>query len=181
MTKTEYADVCLLWALCNATGDFEFVEDVCDALLTVHTDRENPVYRALVTAIYVAYDRPFNSKPGLSFLKDKLPAEHRALHNQMMEHRNRVHAHTVTTGPLKNRFNLNRVTITRQLNGRHIQLDKMLALPETVKKVKELAASMCKIADDAKDELFTKYDDIVPMGSVYLNVTDPSGPFVLPA
>jgi len=182
MAKEEYADVCQLWALCNATGDFELVGDVCDDLLAVHTDREKPVYRALLTYIYVAYNRPFNSKPKLLFLKNKLPAKHQTLHKQMVEHRNQIYAHTARDGPLKGRFNVNRVTVVRQRGGRLVVADKILSLPQTVRKVKELAECMCKIAYDERDKLLDKHEDKFPMGkAVYLNVTDPNGPFVLPA
>jgi hypothetical protein len=182
MTNEEYDDVRQLWVLTHAINDFESVKVACHLLLTEHTNREHPIYRTLLTAAYVAYGRPFKAKGKLAIDENLVPAEHLHFHGQMIEHRDKIHAHNDRSGmPLADRFNINRVTIIRQFGGHQITADTIQALPATIVKMNALAVCMCRIVEGERDKLYSKHAEKFPVGEAYyLNVTDSNGKFALP-
>src|SRR5262249_9421 len=82
------------WKKFHARNCFRRAKDAANHIFNNKMEPDNPLFAPLITAIHVSYGSPFTNWDGVGGLDKRIvPREYLALHTQLMNHRNKVHAH----------------------------------------------------------------------------------------
>jgi hypothetical protein len=181
MTAEEFSAAKSLWKFVYAQECFTRVENTCALILQNSIGENDPAYYPLIVAIYALYGKPFKQSDVVGALSRKIvPAEFRALHDVMIEHRDGVYAHTQ---PRPNNEVRVRVSYTGVSRVGQLIATEFYARPPTLSKIIELCQVMQTTMERRRVELQNRYfPKYLPKeeGEYPINIFDPAGSFFLP-
>ncbi len=88
-----------LWLLTYASNSCKLVHKLCIFALSGSCQEGDSIYTGIITAIYVAYGRPFHWCRGVGrLIEEDLPPESKSLHNEIIYLRDKHYAHKDLNG-----------------------------------------------------------------------------------
>jgi len=172
-----------LWKMHHAQADFVAVKKACHYLVTANIS-EDAVYYASVIGVYTMYGRPFTESRGAGKLEEStVPREHLGLHEQLMEHRHKVYAHSDATGAPAHFGNINQV---RFYNNREEILPGIIRWRAETGKLKEMILLCEALQKKTKywiNKIQSKYFPhlALPLGQYLINLDPNLNDFLIPA
>jgi hypothetical protein len=190
MTDQEFEDAKSLWKFFYARECFRQVESAVQRMLALKLDTYHEIYYPLLVSVYVLYGKPFKRANIVGKLsRDIVPKEHLELHDNLIEHRDQLYAHTdADWREVADRGKINQVrflvTETQQTRAtlREFRLfaPQFKARPILLPNVAQLCKMLMRIADTEINNLQARNISSIPMGAgeYTINILDKDGPFV---
>lgn len=162
------------WLMMYAIDTFRNVVSACEYLLETEFHVAGPMHRRTMTAILALYGQPFHNSRGIGKLDQTLiPAEYLDLHHELMQHRDKIHAHLDSEGISTRIGNANQVRLQRIRDG--FQWTTCTYLPHDKTELQRIR-DLCRLLITQLDQETDKYEkkclmeiEALPEGEYLLN------------
>jgi len=106
------------WLMIYAMDAFGVVVSACEYLLKNSFHIAGPIHRRTMTAILILYGQPFHNNQGIGKLDEAIiPDQYLNLHNELMQYRDKIHAHRDSAGVCTRIGNANQIRLQRLRDG----------------------------------------------------------------
>jgi hypothetical protein len=142
------------WLMFYAMESFSNVVWACDQLLKTPLDYPSLTHQSLITFILSNYGRPFHRNQGVGRIQASVvPCEYKALHDQLIHERDKIHAHSDAQGAPTRIGNANQVRLLRVSNGFTWTTSTYLPYDENeLKQIRNLCKHLIAELDKQTDE-----------------------------
>jgi hypothetical protein len=190
MTREQYGDVKQVYKYAMARDAFTEVSKVWEHLIAAGTPSTMPEYYTMVVGIVTMYGRPFTDNARIGTISTNLvPAEHKVLHETLMDLRHKALAHTDYDGLLPGHGKMTEVRLV--FDGRSVAdfSSRPIFQPVLLPNIKALSDHLTQKAKEFHDKYLDRILKVIaPQFTVAdigrefeLNIDDENGPIVVPS
>ena len=166
-----------LWQLLHALDCFQQVDRICVHIQEHAITNGHPLYHSLLTSLFVLYGRPFKKAHGIGPMPDDIvPTELRAVHEDLVTHRDKIFAHTDVDGRWEvEGLSLNQVELTIQNGYYNWRVRTIHPMPERITEIRSLCAVLIPKVNYHINKMNQRFAKFAPRtNGTYRLVLDPN-------
>jgi hypothetical protein len=184
MTPQAKQDAKILWKAIYATNCIEHSAKAAMHILAGGVNYNDPLYAPLMNSVYVLYARPFLDSGNVGILSEKLvPKDLLSAHKDAIQIRHQLAAHRDSAPTvLPSGIPAPHLRVTRKQDGAQIAMSEVYLDRYKFDWMLKLCAGVLKNLQKEVDRILTTYlPELAVEGEYVVNITDPNGPFFVPA
>ena len=184
MTPQAKQDAKILWKAIYATNCMEQAAKAAMHILNGGVNHQDPLYGPLMNGIYVLYARPFLDSGNVGTLNEKLvPKDLLSAHKDAIQIRHQLAAHRNSAPTvIPSSIPAPHLRVTRKGNGAQIAMSEVYLDRYKFDWMLKLCAGVLENLNTEVHRIMSTYLHELPAEGEYIvNITDPSGPFFVPA
>lgn len=184
MTPQAKQDAKILWKAIYATNCIEHSIKAAMHILAGGVNHEDPLYAPLMNSVYVMYARPFLDSGNVGILSEKLvPKDLLSVHKDAVRIRHQLTAHRDSApSVLPSGIPAPHLRVMRKENSVQIAMSEVYLNRYKFDWMLKLCAGVLENLQKEVDRIMATYLHELPADGEYIvNITDPDGPFFVPA